>query len=171
MKKFLFTTFILLFTVANSAFGYHVIKVRRTGLKEKPHAFSKVITELKFSTRVRIIKQKGPYYYISTRQGKGYVFRTAIDDHKSFKKHYAQIDTSKGYSSDSLTAATKGFSKAETDYNKEVRLRYDLVNKALNFSKNHKIVKDWKGFRSAGKIGEYRILINSKYYKYFKRNK
>jgi len=171
MKKFLFTTFILLFTVAHSALGYYVIKVRRTSLKEKPLAFSRVITELKFSTKVRIIKQKGPYYYISTRKGKGYVFRTAIDDHKSFKKHYAQIDTSRGYSSDSLTAATKGFSKAETSYNKNTELRYDLVNKALNFSKNHKIVNNWKKFRQKGKIGEYKVLINSKYYKYFSRRK
>ncbi len=131
----------------------------------------RVITERKFSTKVRIIKQKGPYYYISTRKGKGYVFKTAIDNLKSFKKHYAEIDTSKGYSSDSLTAATKGFSKAETSYNKDAELRYDLVNKVLNFSKNHKVVKNWKKFRSDGKIGEYKILIKSKYYKYYQRRK
>ena len=143
------------------------VQVRKTTLRRTPSAFGRRAGTLFFNDRVRIIKtQRGFYQIYSYRlRRRGFVYKSSIVPQNRFNKHYVKLRDSGKFSGDAVTAATKGFSDAETQYRSRHRgMRYDLVykiNKTMRFTHDEGW---WQNFRKVGGLGEYRKKIRNRGY-------
>lgn len=164
-KSALLILALILLPVLNFAKGYR-IKVVYTRLRSRPNAFSRTKAKLRFNTWVNVIKKKGFFYYVSSKYGRGYITKTAVIGSNKFKSRYKNV-RSGSTGRDGVTAATKGFTKAETQYrnNSGRRARYDLVNKVMRQYSFETEEAGWTRFRKKGYLGEYRKMKRNRYYR------
>ena len=143
------------------------IQVRQTTLRQTASAFGRRIGSLAFNDKVKIVNTVGGFYQIYSYRlnARGYVYKSAVVNQNKFNSQYVMLRDSGSYSKDAVTAATKGFSKSETDYRGRHRAaRHDLVRRIMVFHKFNNSEDWWERFRKEGALGEFRVKENNKYY-------
>jgi len=162
--RFILVALLVLFGTA-SVFGEsYRIQVRRTVLRATASAFGAQIAALEFNTAVNVLGETGGFVQVSTAWGTGFVAKTAIASQGSFDRQYVSVKNANNYSQDAATAATKGFSDAETQESQKPGARYDLVRQALDFAQLDRADEWWRSFRSLGFLGENRRMTVNKSY-------
>ncbi len=155
MKRFVFLSLgLFLFPmILNAEVRY--VQIDKARLLKQPSAFGAAVGTLSYRTSVEVLGQKGPYMYVQTKLGKGYLAESSL----TLKKpKFASRISGEYVSSEEVATATKGFnSQVESEYRKSnPKLPYNLLDQLESETKYPSPQTMFVAFRKHGKLGEFK---------------